>query len=378
VATTDPQAAAAAVDIEHMRAALTLARRGLGRVWPNPAVGCVLVRPDLDGVVVGRGWTQPGGRPHAETEAIARAGDAARGATAYVTLEPCDHQGQTPPCSRALVEAGVARVVVALEDPDPRVSGGGLQTLRDAGIEVATGVAADEAEEVNAGFLTRLQHGRPLFTLKTATTLDGRIATRSGDSQWITGAEARAAGHRLRATHDAILIGIGTALADDPALTVRLPGQEDRSPLRIVLDSGLHLPPDGQLATSAKQTPTWVVTCSDDKARRRALEGQGVEVLRLDADADGRPDVSALAGELAARGLTRILIEGGGTIAASMLAAGLVDRIAWFRAGGIIGGDGVSAVGAFGVNALAEAPRFERRSVRRLGDDILETLFRIT
>ncbi|MCP5369018.1 MAG: bifunctional diaminohydroxyphosphoribosylaminopyrimidine deaminase/5-amino-6-(5-phosphoribosylamino)uracil reductase RibD [Hyphomicrobiales bacterium] len=357
-----------------MRAALALARRGLGRVWPNPAVGCVLVDPA--GNVVGRGWTQPGGRPHAETEALARAGAAARGATAYVTLEPCDHHGQTPPCSQALVAAGIARAVVALTDPDPRVDGGGLATLRGAGIAVLDGVEAAAAAEVNAGFLLRLAAGRPLFTLKSATTLDGRIATAGGDSKWITGPRARAAGHQLRAGHDAIMVGIGTALADDPDLTVRLPGLEDRSPVRVVVDSALRLPPGGRLAATAAAVPTWVATTSGDGARRRALEERGVQVLDVAAGPDGRPDPAALAGVLGGRGLTRVLIEGGGRLAASFLGAGLVDRVAWFRAGRIIGGDGVSAVGPFGVNALADAPAFERRSVRELGADILETLIR--
>ncbi len=223
-ATTDTE------DLDHMRAAhmlatLALARRGLGSVWPNPAVGCVVTQDNLP---VGRGWTQPGGRPHAETEALARAGDKARGATAYVTLEPCDHQGETPPCSEALIAAGIGAVVIAVEDPDPRVSGRGIQRLRDAGIRVATGLGADEARRLNAGYFLRMTEGRPLFTLKTATTLDGRIATRTGDSRWVTGETARAFGHRMRADHDAVMIGIGTALADSPRLTCRLPGLEDR------------------------------------------------------------------------------------------------------------------------------------------------------
>ncbi|MCK5275514.1 MAG: bifunctional diaminohydroxyphosphoribosylaminopyrimidine deaminase/5-amino-6-(5-phosphoribosylamino)uracil reductase RibD, partial [Alphaproteobacteria bacterium] len=220
-----------------MRAALALAGRGLGRVWPNPAVGCVLV--DRDGRVTGRGWTQPGGRPHAETEALARAGGAAKGATAYVTLEPCVHHGQTPPCADALIEAGVARVIAATEDPDPRVKGGGLGRLRDAGIAVEAGLLREEAELLNAGYLMRQREGRPVVTLKLATTLDGRIATHAGESRWITGEAARARGHMMRARHDAIMVGIGTALADNPTLTCRLPGLEDRSPVRIVVDARL-------------------------------------------------------------------------------------------------------------------------------------------
>jgi diaminohydroxyphosphoribosylaminopyrimidine deaminase/5-amino-6-(5-phosphoribosylamino)uracil reductase len=231
-----------------MRAALALARRGLGRVAPNPAVGCVLVK---DGRVVGRGWTQAGGRPHAETEALARAGEAARGATAYVTLEPCSHHGKTPPCAESLIAAGISRSVVALEDPDPRVSGSGLTLLREAGIAVDTGLLAEAAAEVNAGYLMRTRTGRPLVTLKLATTLDGRIATRAGESRWITGPLARARAHLLRAESDAVLVGSGTAVTDNPRLDVRLPGLEGRSPLRVLLDGRLRLPLTHDL------TPAW-------------------------------------------------------------------------------------------------------------------------
>jgi len=215
------------LDVRSMQAALALARRGLGTVWPNPAVGCVIVK---EGRVVGRGWTQPGGRPHGETEALRRAGEGAVGATAYVSLEPCCHWGQTPPCVDALIAAGIRRVVVPLEDPDPRVAGGGLRRLHEAGLEVETGLCAAEAAEVNAGFFSRLRLGRPLVTLKLGTSLDGRIATASGESQWITGPPARERAHALRAAHDAIMVGTGTALADDPQLTCRLPGLAQRSP----------------------------------------------------------------------------------------------------------------------------------------------------
>ena len=218
-------------DLLHMRAALALARRGLGNAWPNPAVGCVLVK---EGRVIGRGWTQPGGRPHAETEALRRAGDAARGATAYVTLEPCSHHGRTPPCCEALAEAGIARVVMAMRDPDPRVNGRGLAMLRGAGIAVEEGLLEAEARALNAGFFRRIQAGMPVVTLKLASTLDGRIATASGESRWITGAAARREVHALRARHDAILVGSGTVLADDPDLTCRIPGMERVPMLRVV------------------------------------------------------------------------------------------------------------------------------------------------
>src|SRR5580700_3393612 len=266
-------------DLPHMRAALALARRGLGSTWPNPAVGCVIVN---DGRVVGRGWTQKGGRPHAETEALQRAGVAAKGATAYVSLEPCSHHGKTPPCAEALIVARIARVVAAVEDPDPRVSGAGIARLRDAGVKVETGLCADEAAELNAGFFCRVKHGRPLVTLKLATSLDGRIATPSGESRWITGEAARERAHLLRATHDAVLVGTGTALADDPLLTCRLPGLADRSPVRIVLDRNLRLPATLRLFTEARETPSWVVTLnSSDTVGRKARHDQGVTVIAV-------------------------------------------------------------------------------------------------
>ncbi|MEO0719915.1 MAG: bifunctional diaminohydroxyphosphoribosylaminopyrimidine deaminase/5-amino-6-(5-phosphoribosylamino)uracil reductase RibD, partial [Pseudomonadota bacterium] len=246
-----------------MRAALDLARRGLGRTWPNPAVGCVIVK---DGELVSRGWTQPGGRPHAEVEALARAGSSAQGATVYVTLEPCAHHGVTPPCSEALVSAGVARVVTAFEDPDPRVAGRGHDLLRAAGIEVTTGLMETEARNVNAGYLMRRDKGRPFLTLKLASTLDGRIATSAGESKWITGEESRRRVHLLRASHDAILVGAGTARADDPGLDVRLPGLEMRSPVRIVADSRLSLPMESQLAQSTPQRPLWMLHGSEAPA----------------------------------------------------------------------------------------------------------------
>ena len=358
-----------------MRAALSLARRGLGIVWPNPAVGCVLVNHSGNtDRIVGRGWTQPGGRPHAETEALARAGAAAKGATAYVSLEPCNHQGETPPCSEALIAAGVARVVAAIEDPDPRVSGGGLSRLAEAGVEVACGLCRREAEDLNAGFLMRVRNGRPLVTLKTATTMDGRIATRSGESQWITGPEARAQGHRLRAEHDAIMVGVGTAAADDPSLTCRLPGLEDRSPVRIVVDARLRLPLTAQLVKTAQAVPTWVIARDDaDRQRAAALRDLGVELIELAGTASGYPDPKESLERLAERGITRILVEGGATLGAVLLRDRLVDRIAWFRSAGIMGADGVPAVEAYGVDALDAMARFDRLSVMRLGDDILET-----
>lgn len=354
-----------------MRAALALARRSLGRTWPNPAVGCVIVR---DGRVIARGRTRDGGRPHAEADALAQAGESARGATVYVTLEPCSHHGKSPPCADALVRAGVSRVVSALEDPDPRVKGQGHARLRAAGIMVEVGEGAMEAAEINAGFLKRVREGRPLFHLKLATSLDGRIATASGESKWITGAAARADGQRLRATHDAILIGAGTAEADDPELTCRLPGLAAYSPVRVVLDSKVRLSPSSKLARSAARLPVWLL-CTE-APRSDALQAKGVEVIEVPTGPDGRVAVLAAAHELASRGLTRVLIEGGGQVAAAFLKAGLVDRLSAYRAGMLLGGDSRSAVGDLGLDKLDFAPRFSLVSRRAVGADTLETWHR--
>jgi len=377
VTTTNPSTGNS--DVDAMRLALSLARRGLGTVSPNPAVGCVLVRSDLGHRIVGRGWTQKGGRPHSETEALGRAGVLAQGAIAYVTLEPCDHKGETPPCSEALIKAGIKRCVIALEDPDPRVSGAGIRRLREAGVETETGLCEDDARNFNAGFIMRVTEGRPLFTLKTATTLDGRVATKRGNSKWITGAPARAFAHGLRADHDAIMIGIGTALADEPSLTCRLPGLEGRSPIRIVADTSLRLPLTSPLVVTADEVPTWVITVEGCEAgRRKALENKGITVIEIEAGEDGRPDLKGLAAELGRRGLTRVLVESGGDLAAAMVKHDLADRLAWFRSAKLIGGDGRGAVAAFGIDAVAEAPSFARDSIAEAGDDVLETYRRIS
>ena len=357
------------LDLCRMRAALALARRGLGAAWPNPAVGCVIADA---GRVVGRGWTQPGGRPHAETEALRRAGAGARGAAAYVSLEPCSHWGRTPPCADALILAGVRRVVVAIEDPDPRVAGSGIARLRAAGIAVETGLCAEEAAEINAGFLTRQRLGRPLVTLKLATSLDGRIATRTGASQWITGRPARERGQALRADHDAIMVGTGTVLADDPQLTCRLPGLGHRSPIRVVLDRRLRIPLRARLIAGARQTPTWVLTlASADPARREAFLAAGASLIDADPDPAGRIDLAAALAALGRRGITRLLVEGGAHLAAALLRAGLVDRLAWFHAPLLIGADGTPAIAALGLDTLAGAPGFVPVSIEAVGDDML-------
>jgi diaminohydroxyphosphoribosylaminopyrimidine deaminase/5-amino-6-(5-phosphoribosylamino)uracil reductase len=359
------------LDAVFMRDALALARRGLGTVWPNPAVGCVIVR---DGAVVGRGWTQPGGRPHAETRALVQAGAAARDATANVSLEPCSHWGETPPCADALVEAGLARVVGAVEDPDPRVAGQGFARLEAAGLAVTRDLLAAAAAELNAGFFLRVSAGRPLVTLKIASTLDGRIAAHSGASRWITGEPARARAHLLRAQHDAVLVGGQTALLDDPELTCRLPGLAHRSPVRIVADGHLRLSLTSRLARTARERPTWILGLpSADAERRRAFRECGLELIDVPADPDGNLDLAAALAALGGRGLTRLLVEGGGRLAAALLRAGLVDRLAWFRAPSLIGGDGIPAAAAFGIDTPDDAPRFVREDTIELDDDRLET-----
>lgn len=364
----------AAADMRYMAGALSLAERGLGTVWPNPAVGCVLVRA---GRVVGRGWTQLGGRPHAESEALARAGSAAEGATAYVTLEPCAHHGKTPPCADALIEARVARVVAAMNDPDPRVSGRGVKCLEAAGIEVSVGTGGDLAAHLNAGFLKRIALGRPLVTLKQATSLDGRIATGSGESRWITGDLSRAYSHLLRARHDAILVGSGTALADDPALTCRLPGLEGRSPVRVVMDGRLRLPLSHQLLTGAGVVQTWIVTVTGvDSSREESYRAAGAEVIAVAPDFDGHPDALAMLKALGKRGITRLLVEGGAHVAAALFGARLVDRLICFRAPSIIGGDGAPSTESFALDRLADAPTFVRQMVNELGGDLVETFER--
>ena len=362
---------ASAVDLGAMRAALALARRGLGTVWPNPAVGCVIFK---QGRVVGRGWTQPGGRPHGETEALRRAGEAARGATAYVSLEPCCHWGRTPPCVDALITAGVRRIVVALEDPDPRVAGEGLRRLRAAGLEVEVGLCAEEAAEVNAGFLGRLRLGRPLVTLKFATSLDGRIATASGESQWITGPPARERAHALRASHDAIMVGTGTAIADDPQLTCRLPGLDHRSPVRVVIDRHLRIPPTARLIADAHRVPTWVLTLpSADPDRRAVFRASRVTLIDVAHDSAGQVDLAAALAALGEHGITRLLVEGGAGLAAAFFRARLVDRLVWVHAPLAIGGDGIPAIAELDLAALANAPAFERLSTQTIGDDVLTT-----
>lgn len=354
-----------------MAHALHLGARGLGRTWPNPAVGCVIVK---DGRILGRGWTQPGGRPHAETMALAQAGDAA-GATAYVTLEPCAHHGKTAPCADALIHARVARVVTAMTDPDPRVAGKGHAMLRAAGIAVTEAVLADQARDTHAGFLKRVTQGLPFVTLKLAATLDGRTATGAGESRWITGPQARRAVHALRLSHDAVMVGSGTAVADDPDLTARDMGASHQ-PLRIVVDSHLRHAATSRLGQTARHVPVWLLHGPDAPIpQQKAWAGQGAKLICV-ALRDGHVDLTAALQALAARGLTRILCEGGGQLAAALITAGLVDDLILHSAGALIGQEGRAALGPLGLQTLAQAPRLTLMSQRSLGADV-ETWWRV-
>ena len=358
----------ARTDADWMRVALGLARRGLGRVWPNPAVGCVLV---AGGRVVGRGWTQPGGRPHAEAMALAAAGPRARGATAYVTLEPCAHVGRAGPCADALIAAGVTRIVAPIVDPDPRTDGRGFKTLAAAGIEVVAGCLAEEAAAVNAGFLSRVTRGRPRVTLKLAASMDGRIATATGESRWITGPLARREVHLMRAQSDAVLVGAGTARSDDPRLDVRDLGLAEAQPVRVVVSGELALPRSGHLGATAREAPLWLLHHADaSQARRKAWTDCGAVLVEVPFQEDGMMDLAALFQGLGARGLTRVLCEGGGRLAAALLAADLVDEVVTYVAGLALGAEGVPAVGPMAISSLALAPRFRLADQRRVGGDL--------
>jgi diaminohydroxyphosphoribosylaminopyrimidine deaminase/5-amino-6-(5-phosphoribosylamino)uracil reductase len=363
----------AADDLSHMRAALALARRGLGTTWPNPSVGCVIVR---DGRVVGRGTTAPGGRPHAEPVALQMAGELAKRATAYVTLEPCCHWGRSPPCTDALIAAGIARIVVATTDPDPRVNGDGLAKLKAAGITVETGLLEQAALETLVGFSHHINLGRPMVTLKLASTLDGRIATQGGESQWITDTPARRVVHAMRGRHDAVMVGVGTVLADNPDLTCRIPGFRTTPNVRVIADSHLRTPLTSRLVTTASAIPTWfLLREGTNLAREDAFTEAGAKLIKIPGSTAG-VDLRAAMTALNAAGLTRILVEGGGQLAAAMLRADLVDRVAWFHAPCIMGGDGWAAVQAFGIQKLEQMPRFRRDCITAIGNDMLSEFTR--
>ncbi len=356
-----------AADTRFMALALSLGQRGMGAVWPNPAVGCVIVH---GGRIVGRGWTQPSGRPHAETVALAQAGALAKGGTAYVTLEPCAHTGKTPPCAQALIDANVARVVIACTDSDPRVSGQGVAMLRAAGIAVEVGLLEREARASHIGFFSKVDLDRPMVTLKLASSFDGRIATASGESQWITGAPARRLVHLMRARHDAVMVGGGTARKDDPSLTVRDLGIA-RQPARVVVSKHLDLPLNSTLAQTAAEIP--LILChgpTADPQLVKTWQQLGATMIPCAIHA-GQLDPADLLQNLGRHGLTRIFCEGGGGLAASLLKAGLVDQLVGFTAGLAIGSDGIPAIGPLGLSRLGNAPRFNLQSTRVIGPDIL-------
>ncbi|MEA2821861.1 MAG: diaminohydroxyphosphoribosylaminopyrimidine deaminase [Bradyrhizobium sp.] len=360
--------ASKAADQRFMALALALGRRGLGRTWPNPAVGAVIVK---DGVIVGRGWTQSGGRPHAEVEALQRAGEATRGATLYVTLEPCSHHGKSPPCADAVISAGIARVVSAVEDPNPEVAGQGHARLRAAGITVDVGLSAAEAARGHAGHFRRVRDRRPHVILKLAVSSDDRIAAAGHRPVAITADATRSRVHLLRAQCDAILVGIGTVLADDPLLTTRLPGMEAQSPVRVVLDRALRIPGSSRLVHSARETPLWVMTSNLSEApAAMRLGAAGAQVIRVAAAPPGL-DLQAVLHVLAEKGITRLLVEGGSRVASSFVAADLVDEAWLLRGPGAIGAGGVAALDALPLSAITQSPQFKVHASESLQDDTL-------
>ncbi len=353
----------------HMDHAVRISRRALGDTAENPPVGCVIVK---EGRVAGTGHTGCGGRPHAETQALAMAGAAARGADVYVTLEPCAHHGRTPPCAEALAEAGVARVFIAMKDPDARVAGRGIEVLKRAGIEVHVGLLAERAEEVLAGYLARKRRGRPRVTLKLAVSRDGFIAARPGVPTAITGELARRRAHLMRAQADAILVGVQTVIADDPLLTCRLPGLARRSPVRVVLDSRLRIPKGARLLQTPQAAPTWIATTMAGRAQARAIVADvpHVRILALPHDAKGRVDLPALVKRLAEEGISNLLVEGGAEVARSFVEADLVDAVALFVARDRVLGGGVPALAGLPLARITEVP-FALREELPLGSDIL-------
>lgn len=349
-----------------MRRALSLARKGIGKTSPNPAVGCVIVR---EGTVVGEGWHRKAGTPHAEVHALREAGPLARGADVYVTLEPCSHFGRTPPCADALVAAGVARVFVGMVDPNPKVCGTGGARLEAAGIRVITGVLNGECRLINEPFAKHVSTGLPFLTLKSALTLDGKTATLSGDSRWITNDKSRRYVHRLRAMVDAVMVGAGTLLADDPELTVR--HVKGKNPLRIIVDSSLRIPHQARVLGDDLARGTIIATTSDDRDRIASLETRGAQVIRCASD-KGRVDLRDLMERLGARGIQSILLEGGSELAGAALRQGLIDKFILFYAPLFLGGaDGIGLFGGASVERMERAFRLETARVRRFGGDIM-------
>ncbi len=346
-----------------LQSAIMLSRRNLGQTWPNPTVGCLIVK---EGIIVGRGVTAKGGRPHAETLALQMAGDKARGADMYVSLEPCSHHGETPPCVDAIIKAGIARVIVAAIDPDKRVSGGGLASLKKHGVQTEL-IKMDD--NTNAGFYSSITRKRPYIALKIATGVDGRLALSNGISRWITGVQAREYSHMLRSKFDALLTGIGTVLVDDPELTCRLPGLEGNSPVRVVLDSELALPKGSRLVKTREKSPLWVF--GRNAIVEKVWNAKGIKLSGVREDFAGL-DLTEVLNALAADGITRLMVEAGPRITTSFLKSGLVDYIYWFRAPKIIGGEGLSAVGDLNLSSMEEIKCFKRTCIKQLGDDVLE------
>jgi len=352
--------------LKMMRMALALARRGVGKTAPNPAVGCVIVR---DGAVVGRGWHKKAGTPHAEVHALNEAGESAAGSDVYVTLEPCAHFGKTPPCAKALVEARVARVFVAMVDPNPLVAGAGIAILRKAGIEVEVGLLEESCRELNRPFIKWIQTRLPYVILKSALTLDGKSATANGDSKWVTSDRSRREVHRLRGRLDAIMVGVGTVLKDDPLLTCRLPGGKD--PLRVVVDSTLRIPLHAALLSVQSEARTVVASCSPAAEKVDAVMAHGAEVLRCKEDSDGRVDLADLFAKLGERGVQSVLLEGGSHLAGAALRAGLIDRCMIFLAPKLVGGAGMGLFAGEGAVLMGDAIRLEEMTVKRVGVDLL-------
>jgi diaminohydroxyphosphoribosylaminopyrimidine deaminase / 5-amino-6-(5-phosphoribosylamino)uracil reductase len=357
-------------DESHMAQALALARRGLGTTWPNPSVGCVVV--SASGEIVGRGVTAPGGRPHAEAVALDKAGRAAAGATLYVTLEPCAHEGRGAACADAIVAAGPARVVVALGDPDPRTAGHGLARLRAAGIEVTEGVLRDEAFEVTLGHLLRVTEGRPAVTLKLAVGSDGLVPRgEAGAPTWITGDLARAHAHLLRARSDAIMVGRGTIMADNPSLTCRLPGMECRSPVRVILDRRLRTPTDARLFED-EMVPVWFICAADEsEANAAALQELGAEIIPVAIDSHGHPAIREALDQLARRGITRLLVEGGPSVAHVFLDADLIDEAVIYQGSTAAGSEGLLPFVSEGLDRLTESGHFTPTHTRTFGLDLM-------
>ncbi len=353
-------------DQRFMSLALSIGRRGLGRTWPNPSVGCIIVSGDQ---IIGRGATADGGRPHAEIIALAQAGAKAKGATVYVTLEPCAHTGKTSPCTEALIRSGVRRVVTAVHDQDPRVNGKGIRALKAAGVEVVTGIMADEASYDHRGFFLNISRNRPFLTLKMAKSLDGRNATANGQSKWITDKQSRRLVHLIRSKHDAVMVGGGTARQDDPSLNVRNLGIEHKT-VRIVVSSNLNLPERSILAETARQTPLWLCH-SQDAGMSRIVKWQNMGAkLILCKGKNGYLDLQDAMTRLASLGLTRVFCEGGGTLAASLIKSDLVDELIAFEAGLLIGADGQACLGNLGLDELSNGQRWVLKRMERIGSDI--------